>query len=416
MKIRAASPVLLATALLASLPACTTQVVCTSDQVAVGGQCISIQSDPANCGAVGRACAAGQSCSAGLCCQGSQCPPAVYAACFNTGAVQGATAGAAAVGAPVAVETGPIALTWQGSKLWVANSISNSLDRMTVSPAGLAPDGAFPTVLVHTSAPFFDLEFLAEKDGLLYASNAAVGTLLVVDPAAPSPVVAEIGLGGAYAYPQGIAFSGTKAYVALNGSGGVAVVDLVARALAKTIDHSILAGAGASPMPSRIAVSGGRAYVSLWNLGASTYAPLPGQHGLLAVIDTATDALVPGVNPVDLGAACLDPAALAVLGTTAWVSCGFFAWNATSAADVIGAALVPVDLSGASPNVGAAVPVSLAAPGAITFCGGVGWVADRFSGDLLRFDPIARAVTTRGLVCAPLAGSSSFAADVACGK
>jgi hypothetical protein len=402
-----------AAALAASLPACKSEVVCTSAQVPQDGQCISLQSDPANCGAIGRACAAGETCSAGLCCQGSQCPPAVYAACFNGSAVQGATAGAAAVGAPVAVESGPIALAWRGSGLWVANSISNTLDRMTVSPAGLAADGAFPTLRVPTSGPFSDLEALAEKDGLLYVSNAALGTLLVVDPAQASPIVAEIALGSPYAYPQGIAFSATKAYVALNGTGAVAVVDLATRTLTRTIDLSALASPGGSPMPSRIAVSGGRAYVALWNLDAS-YAPAG--HGRLAVVDTATDALVPGANPLDLGAGCLDPAGLAVQGTTLWVSCGFFPWNAASAADVTGAALVPVELSGAAPVVGTAVPVSLAAPGAIAFCGNVGWVADRFSGDLLRFDPVARAVTTRGLVCAPLSGSSSFVSDVACGR
>ena len=103
MTSRAAAVLLLA----ASLAACKSEVVCTSDQVTCDGQCISLASDPANCGACGRSCGAGESCSAGLCCQGAQCPPAVYAACFNGSAVQGATATPVAVGAPVAVEIGP---------------------------------------------------------------------------------------------------------------------------------------------------------------------------------------------------------------------------------------------------------------------------------------------------------------------
>jgi len=66
--------------------------------------------------------------------------------------------------------------------------------------------------------------------------------------------------------------------------------------------------------------------------------------------------------------------------------------------------------------VGAAVPAARAAPGAITFCGGVGFAADRFSGNVLRFDPVSRAVTSRGLVCPPSGTGSSFVADVICGR
>ena len=62
------------------------------------------------------------------------------------------------------------------------------------------------------------------------------------------------------------------------------------------------------------------------------------------------------------------------------------------------------------------MPASLAAPGALAFCDGVGFAADRFSGNVLRFDPAARAVTSRGLVCAPPATGSSFVADVICGR
>jgi len=405
MTVRLASLLLLASA----LAACKTEVVCTTTQVACNGQCASLSSDPGNCGACGRSCGAGESCSAGLCCQGSQCPPAIYAACFNGGAVQGATAALTPVGAPVPVESGPISLSWNGTSLWVANSISNTIDRMRVSPAGLAADGSFPTLTVPGS-PFFDLEFLAERNGLLFVSNAAVGSLLIVDPTTSS--IAEVRLGD-FSYPQGIAFAGNKAYVALNGSGAVAVVDLATRMVTKTISLVSLASAGGNALPSRLVASGSRLYVTLWNLDGAF---APAGNGRLAVIDTATDALIPIVNPVDLGSSCLNPAGLALLGDTLWVTCGFFPYTAASAADITGAAFVPVALGAGAPIVGTAVPASGAAPGAITFCDGVGFAGDRFSGNLLRFDPASRAVTARGLVCAPTTTGSSFVADVICGK
>ena len=220
---------------------------------------------------------------------------------------------------------------------------------------------------------------------------------MIVDPAAASPVVGEVPLGG-FSYPQGIAFHGNKAYVALNGSSQVAVVDLATRTVTGNVDLSGLASAGASALPSRLAVSGDRVYVTLWNLDA-TFAPAG--HGRLAVIDATTDALVPSVNPIDLGGFCLNPAGIAALDGTVWVTCGFFPYTATSAADITGASFVPVDVSGTLPVVGTATPAPLAAPGALSFCNGVGYAADRFSGDVLRFDPAAGAVTARGLVCPP---------------
>ena len=406
MTVRLASLLLLASA----LAACKTEVVCTTAQVTCNGQCASLSSDPGNCGECGRSCGAGESCSAGLCCQGSQCPPAIYAACFNGGAVQGATAALTPVGAPVPVESGPISLAWNGTSLWVANSISNTIDRMTVSPAGLAPGGSFPTVSIPVSGFFSDLEFLAERNGLLFVSNAAVGSLLIVDPTTSS--IAEVRLGD-FSYPQGIAFAGNKAYVALNGSGAVAVVDLATRLVTKTISLVSLASSGGNALPSRLVASGSRLYVTLWNLDGAF---APAGNGRLAVIDTTSDALVPIVNPVDLGSSCLNPAGLALLGDTLWVTCGFFPYTAASAADITGAAFVPVALGAGAPIVGTAVPAAGAAPGAIAFCDGVGFVGNRFSGNVLRFDPVSRAVTARGLVCSPTTTGSSFVADVICGK
>jgi DNA-binding beta-propeller fold protein YncE len=310
----------------------------------------------------------------------------------------------------VAVESGPIGLAWQGDSLWVASSNSNTLERLVVSPSGLAPAGPLPTLRIPVSGPFSDLEYVAAREGTLHVSNAATGSLVLVD-AATARVTGEVSL-GAFSYPQGIAFAGSKAYVALNGSGSVAVVNLAATppAVTTTVDLSALASPGGSPMPSRLAVSGGRVYVTLWNLDV-TYSPAG--NGRLAVIDTLTDTLVPGVNPVDLGEACQDPGGLALLDSTLWVSCGFFPYDGTT---VTGSAFVPVDLSGPAPVVRTAIPVTGAAPGALVFCGGVGYAGDRFSGRVLRLDPVAGAVTGQGLVCAPPSTGSSFVADVACGR
>ncbi len=402
-------PVLL---LLSLLAACKAEVVCTTQQVTCGGQCTSLASDPANCGTCGRTCAAGESCALGLCCTGENCFPAVYAACFNTDSVQGASSLLVPVGAPVAVDDGPISFAWRGPSLWVANSLSSTLDSMKETPVGLQIGGTPSKVKIDGTK--FDLEYVAERDALLYVSNAAVGSLVIIDPVATPPVLAEVPFGG-FSFPQGIAFSGNKAYVALNGFGfnSVAVVDLVTRTLTKTIDLSGLVAPGANALPARMVVYGNRLYVTLWNLDANYF---PAGNGLLAVVDTSTDRLAPAPNPIDLGVSCKNPGGIALLGGTAWVTCGFFAFTATNPAEIEGAAFVPVDVSGAIPAVGPAALATGTAPGPIVFCNGKGYAGDRFSGDVLRFDPTTMSITARGLVCPAIAGMSSYIPDLACAQ
>ncbi len=407
-------------ALAASVSACSSQLICASGEVVISGRCVSLQTDPNNCGAPGRACGAGESCSAGLCCLGTQCPPAVYAACFNTDSIQGATTEAVPVGAPFHMESsgaGPIAFAWSGTALWVANSMSNTLDRLTVTPTGLAAAGALPSVTVPVTGPFPDLEAMAEQDGILYVANAAVGSLLIVDPSKSSPVVAEVSLGDATSYPQGVAVLGSKAYVTLRGTDEIVIVDLPTRSVAKRLSVASMASPGGTAMPGRIVLGMDRAYVALWNLDAVTnpYVWTPAGNGRLAVVDTLNDTLAQ-TAPVDLGASCLNPGGLSVQGITLWVACGFQKFDASVPQPFQGASFVPVDVSGPTPLVGAAVPAGDHGPGSIAFCNGVGYAGDRYSGNMLRLDPVGRTVLDATAVCPPSAYGYAMVADVTCGK
>jgi len=394
---------LLAVLSLLAATACSKEVVCSADQTAYQGQCLSLSSDPKNCGSPGFACQQGQSCSEGSCCAGTRCSPTIFLACFDNAQVRGATGSLALVGAPVSVDSGPISFARVGSALWVANSQSNTLD--LIGPGLSAP---VSSVSIPYSG-FADLEYLGSSGGLLYASNDAVGSIVVVDPVGLAPV-GEIPL-GAQSYPQGIAFGGTTtAYVALNGSDAVAVVDLSSQKMTKAIDLSTLASPGDRAMPSRLLLDGTRLYVTLWNLHPDFS---QGGNGLLAVIDTTTNALATGPNPVDLGATCLDPAGITLRAGTLYVTCGFFAYNSTA---VTGGGILPVDVSGQTPSPKAIVATPGAAPGPITFCGDVAFVGDRVSGNVLRFDPTQGAVTGKAELCVPRTGSSGYVADVACGQ
>jgi hypothetical protein len=450
----------LALAVLAlALAACssTQEKTCAADQTLCDGTCRALQTDAQHCGACGTACGAGEACQAAACtqcaasCPGGQCVTGVcvapvYAACFNLDQVRGAGSDLGSSGAPLPTDDGPIAIAPVGSALYVANSLSNSVSKVTFGPPVAAANGAASLKVFGETGSFGpDLEFIGAHDGLLYVSNASVSTLVVADPAR-NQVVDEIPL-PAGSNPQGIAFVGQKAYLALASSNEVAVIDVSREAtcqppdpnapacgtggtcaagltcvnnrcqrsfcgsVTKRIDLSALGFGTAEESPARLVAAGDRVYVSLNDLFTFTpsFGTVPGAHGKLAVIDAASDALV-GTEAIDLGADCLNATGLALAGSTLWVTCGFFDQFATGA--VSGAGFVPVDLSTATPTVGAIVATDHTASSA-ALCGGKVYAGSSDSGTLLQLDPATRHVSS-ALLCPPDPGKLSAIPAVAC--
>jgi hypothetical protein len=421
-----------------ALAACSLEKVCASDQRLCQDACVTPATDPANCGSCGNACGAGQVCTAATCvygtaldcgalgrtcgsgerCVSGDCIADLYLACFDTNEVREATAALAPAGVPIATEAGPVAVTWLGDSLFVADSLNNTVDELRFDPPAVRK---VATMTIPSGAVgYADLEFIAAGNGLLYVSNAAANVLDVLDPVAQT-VVDEIPL-GAGAFPAGIFLAGAKAYVALNGTNEVVAVDVSASATCPsppcgTISKRIalpaaLASAGGSPMPARFGAAGGKLYVTLWNLKPDF---TPAGNGRLAAIDLATDALVTtaGSYPVDLGIGCQNPGDVAGSGEVLYVTCGFFPYAST--ATISGAGIVPVDVSSGTPVVGTGLALSANAPGPIAFCAGAVYAGDRASGAVLRYDPATNAVTATKALCPPPAGSASaYVADLAC--
>jgi hypothetical protein len=433
----------MATAAMLALAAagCGTELVCPSDQVACGGVCAAVRSDPRNCGACGVACAAGDACSSGACalcsaactssrgCQGQACLPDVEVACFATDEVRPLAGDLSAAGPPQAVDHGPVSLASLGGRTWVAHSLAPP------SVVGLDPAGGSLTRVVLGGG---DLEAIrahagayGRADGLLYVCDVEASSLVVVDPvrAASDPSAAaidEVSLRRDPTKgenPRGVAFTSSKAYVALYGDAfdatfagkgqAIAVVDLplfgcgpspcvAAAHVEKHISLEGVAGAydpGGFPFPSGAVAVGTRAFVALANLklNASGYYGDPAGPGKLLVIDAAAgDAL----SVVELPG-CNNPGSLAVDGATVWVACGGTA------------AVLPVDVSGLAPVPGAALPVGVVS-GGLAFCGGAGYVTDQYSGKVVRFDATGATATVD--VCPASSGPFGFAwaSDVAC--
>ncbi len=375
---------------------------CSTGLANCSGSCVVLSADRWNCGACGSACRRGESCRDG------QCRPDLYVACFATDDVRPANA-ALRTGLPRKAGDGPIALAIAGPSLYAANSLSHSISSFDL-------DLSYSHEYLLGGS---DFEGLAEHGGRLFVSNAGPGALIAWDPGL-ARVVDEVALGDLSGVnPRGIAFVGDRAYVALYGtnpsSGGQEVVAVDFSGLAACVTPpcaevvsriSVTGGAdaGGLPFPSAAAVVGAKVYVTLSNLklGQYGYYTDPAGNGKLAVIDSAAgDAL----TLVDLGAACTNPGALAVRGEVVWVSCGGTG------------NLLPVDVSGASPVLGAPVSLAVAGvyvPGKLAFCGGTGYVTDQWSGTLVRFDPAGLAGLASGVVCPNSDAGWAWAADVLC--
>jgi len=419
--------------------ACPGQTVCTTggggatscqaacalpSQTACGRACVVLANDPRNCGACDRACGTNERCEAGA------CVADLYVACYNSDEVREASRDLEPAGLPIAVAPGPVGLGFLGDALYVASARFTGVETLSAIRRG-AP-AVRVDVLRELSGPYQDIQALAIHDGLVYLSHSSAGTLVVVAP--DGTVVDEVILlpadappDAANPNPQGIAFVGDEAWVALNARNEVVVLDVSGMAACARgdatppcanevarIDVQPVASAGGLAMPSALALADGRVYAALWNLAANFSVP-PGSTGRLAAIDAATHALDPAVvtgdvkGLVDLGASCLNPAGLALQASTLWVTCGAFAFP-----NIVGGGVVPVDVSGTLPVPGAVIAAGpREAPGKLAFCGGTGYVGDRNSGRIFRLDPAAGIVD--GTEICPVAGGFAFVSDLACG-
>ncbi len=389
---------------------CGKTTTCPVDETAIDDQCYALQTDPFNCGSKGNACAANQGCSVGNCVDcttaGAACTSVIAVACYNLNEVRPLAANLAQSTAPISTDNGPISLAWLGSSLYVGNNATSDISPVTLSPPSV---GAAIAISPNTYA----LTNISGNGKYLWASDYYESSVVIVDPTQTVPVQALPLATSASDYPNpyGIAFVGAKAYVALNGDNALAVLDITTVpgvTVSKRIDLSALAGTGAAAMPSGVAASGTTVYVTLWELNATTYEPVPGVNGRLAVVDSTTDTVVG--EAVDLGSDCLNPSGIVIDGTTLWVACGFF--DHTTKA-ISGGALLPVDISKTPPSVGTPITLSNAAT-SIVICNGQGFAGAADSGTVIAFDPVAKKVTNTALACPSQPGKASYVPAIAC--
>ncbi len=393
---------------------------CAAGESACGRACVDTAADTFHCGGCGIACAAGERCRDG------QCRADLAVACFATNEVAPVTSALAPAGDPIATPAGPTSLAHLGGALYAANADGSATAWLSVLPLDAALTAR------HVPIAGWDLQQARAHENVLLVTNAAVGSLLVLDPA--GDVLDEIPMPRQQSgpNPHGVAVAGTTAYVALNGKGAtsgqaIAKVDLsglpgcasgaatACGAVAGEID--LLAVAGASdapglPFPSAVASHGGRVFVGLANLMEDqtpwgAFYVKPAGDGKLAVIDPAAG---DAVSIVGLPG-CGNPGALALAGTTLWVTCGSFSYP-----DLAPSALLPVNVGVHPPVAGTALAVPSVVPGKVAFCGGMGYVTDQASGAVVRFAPAARTVEDPVTVCATSPGPFGYAwaADVAC--
>jgi hypothetical protein len=420
---------------------CSKERTCAPGELLCDGACVAA-TDPQHCGDCGTRCASGQACARSTspaeapqcvdCLAGDpQCATALYVACFATDQVIGVTADLGTVTAQVRVDDGPISLARAAAGLYAANGVSPPV--IDLIQPGQSEPGRF--VLPAASGSSY-LGTIRVRDGRVYASNPGVQTLMAIDGAS-GEVLEEVPVSvnpGDVANPGGFDFVGDRAYVTLSGDAAtpsspsyatsqqIAVVDFStgSAGVVKRISLDVpnAHDAAAFPFPNGALALGSRVYVTLANLKYGEGLPgwpgwvIPAGDGRLAVIDTAAE---DALSIVDLGPACQNPVGLATAGTTLWIGCVGATPGSAQAAEVP-PALVPVDVSGATPVVGTAVVTPSAVAGKIALCGGAGYVADQNSGKVLRFDPGGETAPVVADVCpVDAAAGFAYAADVTCG-
>lgn len=395
---------------------------CEAGLVPCDRACVDVASDRYHCGACGARCADGEVCRDGA------CRPEIYVACYASADVRPVNAELGDAGAPLAANGSPTALALGDLAIYTANG-------GVPASVGVLPLGsqlaATTTVLTGN-----DVQDVSVHGGAIFAANAFVGTIVVLDPA--GEILDEVVMPGESANPHGLAAVGDRAYVPLFGKAIAADAPPSGQAIAKldlsglpaclaagpgaggcaatdgAIDLRAIEGsatAGAYPFPATALAVGQRVFVTLSNLeyadcggGFFEYCK-PAGSGRLAVIDAASG----GVSIVDLGEACKNPGALAVRGSTLWVSCGSFGFP-----DLAPGVLLPVEISGVpTPGAPVATPPGFV-PGNVAFCKERGYVTDQASGAVLPFDPAARTVGTAVTVCPTV--FFAWASDVACSE
>jgi YVTN family beta-propeller protein len=162
-------------------------------------------------------------------------------------------------------QVNPIALSPDGSRLYVANTTSDTVSII---------DTATNTVIETRQVGLEPVSVAVRPDGNeVWVSNHVSDSVSVLDTNATSPtlhhVIATIQfLGGAgdtiFDEPVGIAFaSNTKAYVALSSRNSIAVVDVATRSVSKFVPIT-------AQEPRAIAVRNGRLYVAAFESSNQT--------------------------------------------------------------------------------------------------------------------------------------------------
>jgi hypothetical protein len=155
-------------------------------------------------------------------------------------------------------------------------------------------------------------------DGMVYIVNRlGQDNILVLDPTDPSNPVAQFSVGNG-TNPQEIEFiSAEKAYVSLNETDYVLIVNPQDGSELGRIDLSGFADADGLPEPAQMALVGDRLFVGIQRLDRDNYWN-PAGESYLAVIDTQTDELIDadpatdGVQGIEL--ASTNPGDILVLG------------------------------------------------------------------------------------------------------